>query len=195
MTKLKLTLLLLIIYTSINLQAQTPGTTLTQQHQDVVLRSGSWQGFKQIRQDKIDRFWRNIQDTLTRQKQLTREANAKVLSSAKTVDDAKAELQTAQQQLEEARSSVNEVSLLGIPLEKGTYNLIMWGLVLLLAAALTFAIYRSRSALTEAHYRTGLYNELSEEFQKYKVSANDKEKKLARELQTERNRIAEMTGR
>lgn len=196
MPKLKpILLLLLIIYTSLDLPAQTPGTTLSQQYQDVVVKSGSYQGFKEIRKEKLDLFWRNILDTLAREKQLKNEANAKIAGSAQSVTQSKAELDSLHRELEESRASVNRVSLLGIPMEKGTYNLLMWGLVLILAAALTFTIYRNKSALTEARYRTSLFNELSEEFQKYKISANDKEKKLARELQTERNRIAEITGR
>lgn len=195
MSRLIPTLLLLIIYTTVNVHAQTPGTSLAQQYQDVVVKSGSYQGFKEIRQDKLDLFWKNISDTLAKERQLKNEANAKIQGSAQTVSQAKAELESVQKQLEESKASVNQVSLLGIPMEKGTYSMFMWGLVGLLGAALAFAIYRSRSAVNEARYRTGLFNDLSEEFQKHKISANDKEKKLARELQTERNRVAEITGR
>lgn len=187
--------LLLIVYTTSNVLAQTPGTPLSQQYNDVVLRSGSYQGFKEIRQDKIDLFWKNIQDTLAKEKQLLNAANAKLISAGQEVIKAKVELENAQKELEQSKASVNQVNLLGIPLEKGTYSLVMWGLVIFLAAALTFAIYRNKSSLNEAQYRTTLFNEVSEEFQKYKVSANEKEKKLARELQTERNLIEEMKGR
>lgn len=195
MSRLIPTLLLLIIHTTVNVHAQTPGTSLTQQYQDVVVKSGSYQGFKEIRQDKLDLFWKNISDTLAKERQLKNEANAKIQGSAQTVSQAKAELESVQKQLEESKASVNQVSLLGIPMEKGTYSMFMWGLVGLLGAALAFAVYRSRSAVNEARYRTGLFNDLSEEFQKHKISANEKEKKLARELQTERNRLAELTER
>jgi hypothetical protein len=196
MTRLKLPLLLLlIIHTSFSVHAQKPGATLAQQYNDVVMRSGSYQGFKEIRQDKLDLFWKNISDTLAKERQLLTNANAKLLTNAQDVIKSKVELDNTQQELAGSRASVNQVSLLGIPLEKGTYSLMMWGLVLLLAAALTFAIYRNKSAANEARYRTELYNELAEEFQKHKVNANEKEKKLARELQTERNLIEEMKGR
>lgn len=195
MLRLKSTLLFLIICTTVNVQAQTPGTSLAQQYQDVVVRSGSYQGFKEIRQDKIELFWKNIQDTLTRERQLRNEANAKIQGSAQTVNQSKTELESVQKQLEESKASVNQVNLLGIPVDKGTYSMIMWGIVGLLTAGLVFAIYRSKSSVNEARYRSGLFNDLTEEFQKHKAAANEKEKKLARELQTERNRIAELTGR
>jgi len=195
MSKLKSILLLLIIYTTVHVHAQKPGTTLARQYQDVVMRSGSYQGFKEIRQDKLDLFWKNISDTLARERALKNEANARIQGSAQSVDQSKIELESVKKQLEESKASVNQINLLGMPMEKSTYSLVMWSIAVLLAAALTFAIYRSNSSLKETRYRTDLYNELSEEFQKHKVNANEKEKKLARELQTERNRIAELTGR
>lgn len=195
MSRLKSALLLLIIYTTLNVQAQQPGTTLSQQYQDVVMKSGSYQGFKEIRQDKLDLFWKNISDTLNKERAALAEAKAKLGSNDQAALSSKTELENARKELEQSKARVDQVSFLGMYLEKGTYNMIMWGLVLLLGAGLAFAIYRSSSSLKEARYRTGLYNDLSEEFQKHKANSNEKEKKLARELQTERNRIAEMTGR
>lgn len=195
MLRIKSTLLLLILYTTVNVQAQKPGTTLNQQYKDVIVRSGSYQNFKQIRKDKLDLFWKNIADTLARERQLRTQFDAKMAVSTQTVNQSKTELEAVQKQLEESKASVNQVNLVGIPLEKGTYSLVMWGLVTLLAAALAFAIYRTRTALTEARYRSGLFNDLTEEFQKHKMASNEKEKKLARELQTERNLIQEMKGR
>jgi hypothetical protein len=71
----------------------------------------------------------------------------------------------------------------------------MWGLVILLGAIAGIVIARSGRFKYEADYRIKLYNELEEEFKGYKSKANDKEKKLARELQTERNKVDELMGR
>jgi hypothetical protein len=71
----------------------------------------------------------------------------------------------------------------------------MWGLVIAFGLALLIVILRTGGAVREAKYRTKLYDELTEEFQAYKAKANEKEKKLARELQTERNKVDELMGR
>ena len=196
MSRLKSILLpLLIIYTTLNVQAQKPGTTLNQQYQDVIVRSGSYQNFKQIRKDKLDLFWKNITDTLAKEKAMLNEAKAKLSSNDQAVLASKTELENAKKEFSVSKARVDQISLLGLYIEKGTYNMLVWGLIFLLGAGLAFAIYRSSSSLKEARYRTGLYNDLTEDFQKHKVNANEKEKKLARELQTERNRLAELTGR
>ena len=46
-----------------------------------------------------------------------------------------------------------------------------------------------------AKYRTELYDEISNEYQSYKSRTNEKEKKLARELQDERNKLEEYKTR
>ena len=48
---------------------------------------------------------------------------------------------------------------------------------------------------TKQNTGTKLYSELEDEFKAYKTKAIDKEKKLARELQTERNKLDELLGR
>ena len=71
----------------------------------------------------------------------------------------------------------------------------LWGALLLLAAGLIFAISRMRSAVKEASYRSGLYEQLFLELCEHRSKANEREKKLARELQTARNRVEELTGK
>jgi len=60
---------------------------------------------------------------------------------------------------------------------------------------LAIIILRSAKHIHEAKYRSTLYDEISQEYQNYKVKANDKEKKLARELQDERNKLDELKNR
>ena len=194
-TTLKLQIItVLIIGISLNIRAQQPGTSLSKQYEDVVAKAGSYQGFKEIKEKKLQVLWKNVSDSLQSGRQLLQEAQAQLLKNGQTVKQSGAGLAAAQLELEQSEARVNQVSLLGIYFEKGNYNLIMWGLVLLLTGGLAFAIYLSKKSVKEAHYRIGLFNDLSEEFQRHKTNSNDREKKLARELQTERNTMAEFSG-
>ena len=123
------------------------------------------------------------------------EAEAKLIAQTKTAADLKGAVSEKDKSLAESTARVNSVNLLGIYIDKSVYNLIMWGLVIVLGATATIVIYRSGSHSREAKYRIDLYNELEEEFKTYKAKANEKEKKLARELQTERNKVDELMGR
>ena len=146
-------------------------------------------------QPLVAALFKNYNDTLhVTRKQLT-EAKATLAEQTKTIDTLKASASTKDQSLAQSKAKVDEVSLLGMPLSKSTYNLIMWGLVIGFGVIAAIVIARSGSHSREASYRIKLYNELEEEYKAYKTKANEKEKKLARELQTERNKNDELTGK
>ena len=193
-TKIQNILVLLIICISANSWAQQPGSSLAQQFNEVVTKASSYQGHKEIKDVKLQALWRNVTDSLQREKQFLNESKAKIVQNSQSIAGLKAELKQQKESLAEARSAVDEVSLVGIAVNKSTYNVLMWGLVFLLSGALAFAFWKAKSSVNEAAYRRGLFNDLSAEFQEHKVKAIEKEKKLARELQTERNRIAELSG-
>jgi len=146
-------------------------------------------------QDPIGAFHRAYMDTLNLERKKLREANNKLATQAKTIADLQSSVSTKDESLSQTQSKANSISFLGIPFSKATYNIMMWGLVLVLGGSLAAVIFLSASSRKEAVYRTQLHDELSGEFAAYKAKANEKEKKLARELQTERNKLDELLGR
>lgn len=143
-------------------------------------------------QPLVAALFKNYSDTLSATRKQLKDAKATVGEQAKTIDTLKSSSTGKDQSLAQAQAKVDEVSLLGMPINKGTYNLIMWGLVIGFGVIAAIVIARSGSHSREAKYRIKLYEELEEEYKAYKTKANDKEKKLARELQTERNKLDEL---
>jgi hypothetical protein len=136
-------------------------------------------------------MWKNYNDTLRSVRNELKAANGKIADQAKTTTGLQADVAAKEQAL----SQTDSISFLGIDFSKRTYNIVMWGLVLIIAIIAGVVIAQSGGHRKEATYRTTLYNELEEEFKTFKAKANEKEKKLARELQTERNKLDELTGR
>ncbi|MCC8424198.1 hypothetical protein [Mucilaginibacter sp. UR6-11] len=139
----------------------------------------------------VEAFWKNFTDTLRSNRAQLKNTQDKLAEQAKTISSLQAGVAAREQQL----TQTDSISFLGAEVTKTTYNIIMWGLVLLVGTIAAVVIARSGSSRKEAAYRTTLYNELEEEFKTFKAKANEKEKKLARELQTERNKVDELTGR
>ena len=142
-------------------------------------------------QPLISALWKNASDTLNANRAKLNASIKKIDAQNKNIDSLKTELSSQDQEL--ARK--DGVDLFGLVLPKTTYNLIVWGLVILLAIVAVVVIGRSAGYRREARYRMQLYTEQEEEFKTFKAKANDKEKKLARELQTERNKLDELLGR
>jgi len=142
-------------------------------------------------QPLISALWKNASDTLNVNRTKLNASLKKISIQSKTIDSLNAEITSK----DEAISKVDGIDIFGLLLSKTTYNLIVWGLVGLFGIIAAIVIARSGSFKREARYRIQLYSELEEEFKTYKSKANEKEKKLARELQTERNKLDELLGR
>lgn len=139
----------------------------------------------------VEAMWKSYSDTLRGVRNQLKAANNKATVQVKTLDSLQADVKAK----EEALAKTDSISFIGIDIAKNTYNMIMWGLVLIIGIIAAVVIARTGSYRKEAVYRTTLYNELEEEFKTFKAKANEKEKKLARELQTERNKLDELMGR
>lgn len=169
--------------------------SLNGQFQDILKKSKTLSGFKLINPARLNAFWRSVRDSIGTEKKKNSALSQKLQAQQTKIDQLQAEALQNKANLEQSEAAVNQVSLLGMPVDKTTYNTTMWGAVILLAAALVFAIFTASKNVREARYRHQLFDELSAEYHNFKVKANEKEKKLARELQTERNRLEELLNK
>jgi len=137
-------------------------------------------------------MWKTLSDTLAIKNKKIKDSTNKIVVQSKLIDSLKA---AAAQTVSDASEHKDEISFIGITLSVTLYNTIVWVLILGLGLTAIIVVVQSGSNRHEAKYRTRLYTELEDEFKAYKAKANDKEKKLARELQTERNKLDELLGR
>lgn len=185
----RIILVLLCINIHFDVLAQNPDSTLAQQYDEVVNQSGTYKIYKNIPKVKIEAFWKNITDSIKEQKLLIIQSLAKLEQSEARI----AELGDAIKEKESGLT--NKLDGLSAAFSSSSNATIPWILVLLLGSAFVFAILRTRAAVNEADNRSEVYNQLFEELREHRSKANEREKKLARELQDERNRLAELEGR
>ncbi|OKS84685.1 hypothetical protein [Mucilaginibacter polytrichastri] len=142
----------------------------------------------------LSAFYKSVTDTLGFERKKIKPLETSVAVLKDTIKSLHNQLTSQQQVVNESTTKVDNISLAGINMTKSAYNTLMWGLVIAFGAAAAFVIIRSGSYSREAKYRIKLYEDLDEEYKGYKAKANEKEKKLARELQTARNKLEELTG-
>ncbi|WP_367865454.1 hypothetical protein [Pedobacter sp. WC2423] len=169
--------------------------SLRGQYELMLAKSKTVSTYKLINPYRLSSFYKSVTDSIRKERNTYKTANAKVAEQAKTITELNNQIKGNENSLASSNSKVNEINFLGISFAKGTYNTIVWTLIIALALGFAFVTIRSAKNTHEAKYRTGLYEEISQEYQAYKVKANEKEKKLARELQDERNKLDEYRGR
>ena len=156
--------------------------TLAEQYVQVVVRSGSYKIYKNIKKAKIEEFWKNINDTLKYQKRLIQQSKSSPIQNDEIINAMQFKIDS----LEEVKSEVKSIS------GNNPVSIYLWLGLIILALALIFALIRTRVAVKEANYRIGLYDQLFEELREQRIKATEREKKLGRELQTERNRVEDL---
>ena len=190
---IKQAILFILLFSSITTFAQQTGSlSIDEQFKQITETSNNYQEYKVIKKTELQKLWKNTNDTI-KAKQL---AYAKTQNSTKekdlTIAQLKQNFDKKNAELTAAINANNEILLLGfIPLSKSSYNFMMCGIIILLIAAAGFFYFRSQYANRQASEKTALYNEVSEEYKTFKSKAHENEKKLARALQDERNKLAE----
>jgi hypothetical protein len=169
--------------------------SLKGQYESLLYRSKSYYGAKLIVPGRLTAFYQNVADSIRKERAGNKNALLKIKQQAKTIDTLNSQIKGNESSLASSNAKLDEISFLGIPFSKSAYNTIVWSIIIVLALALAFVVIRSAKNISEAKYRSELYEEVSKEYQTFKVKANEKEKKLARELQDERNKLDELKNR
>jgi len=197
MNKFILTILISCIF-SLHVSAQDStriDPSLKGQYELMLAKSKMLNGYKLMNPARLSAFYRSVNDTLRAQRNQLKTAQQKIAGQEKSITILNEEIKGKDSALASSNTKLDEISFAGIPFSKSTYNTIVWSLIVVLALLFAFVTVRSARNIQEAKYRTGLYEEISQEYQAYKVKANEKEKKLARELQDERNKLEELKSR
>ncbi|MBS1501027.1 MAG: hypothetical protein JST32_03125 [Bacteroidetes bacterium] len=169
--------------------AQLNDKTLGGQYQYLLSKAYNYQ------EPLIAAFWKNFNDTLKGVRERLNRASLVAADQKKEIDSLKASSASKDQSLSESNAKVDAISIFGIMMQKSAYNVLMFSLVGGLALVLVIVIITTAKYRNEARYRMNLYEEIEEEYKIFKAKANEKEIKLARELQTERNKLDELLGR
>jgi len=190
-----------VLLLNLNAQSQIPADSakaapgLRGQYEFMLSKSKTINGYKLINPGRLAGLWKSVADSLNTSRRQLGAVKLKLAEQEKTIASLKGQISGTETSLATSNAKLNEISFLGISFTKSNYNVIVWSLILVLAAALAIIILRSAKHIHEAKYRSSLYEEISQEYQSYKTKANDKEKKLARELQDERNKLDELKNR
>ncbi|SFG96124.1 hypothetical protein [Pedobacter insulae] len=169
--------------------------SLNGQYQFMLSRSKTVNGYKLINPARLASVWKSVTDTLRKEGIALADTKAKLAEQTRTVGSLQTKVSEKEAALNNSTVKADEISLLGFSFTKGNYHMIVWSIITVLAISLLAVIGRSSKNIQEAKHRTQLYDDVFNEYQAYKVKSNEQQRKLARELQDERNIVEELRGR
>lgn len=161
-----------------------------------VMKSGSqtYEDYKVIKGFILDGFWKITLDSMSKQQAMLKDANSEIAALKNEVLKIQNELKAHQASVEAITFESNHISVLGIPFGKGTFIFLSAALIAGLVIALFVILGRMKILNSGMKEKTLIAHTLTQEFEEYKRKALEKQTKLSRELQNERNKIGEQRG-
>ena len=144
--------------------------------------------FKVVRQPYLEAFMQNVTDTIANFSPAIARLEQEKAALQQQLDDNASEVSERDATIAELNAGRDSVSLLGMQIDKGTYSLIMWALVIGLLVGLLVALASTRIAAANNTELKRERDKLATELEESRKSRLTVEQGLRRQLQDEINR-------
>ena len=137
-----------------------------------------YENYRAIREDMFQKIKQNVSDTVLAAKNKITALNNKTVKLFISIDSLKTTLATTKTSLEEMTRTKNSIRVIGLEVNKPTYNKVMWTLLAGLIAALLmgFLVFRRNLSVTFSTKKE--FEELKNEFETYKKTSREAREKL-----------------
>jgi len=175
-----------------NAQTDSIGTNtpIQDEFSALIQESNNYQGYKVVDYDKLIELRNTTRNYIT-------ELKEEIVVQKNTVDQQNDEIQKLKSDLAATQEDFNRVSeekdalvFLGMPFTKGAYKTMMWGIVGVLIALLLIIFFRYKSSHAATRDAQQKLDETEKEFDAYRTKALEKEQRLGRMLQDEKNKAS-----
>lgn len=197
----RITLLLLLVACSLYTFAQKAvdptnsqgPQTIDEQFENVIKSSNSFEDYKVIKKYKINQLKENTNKHIIDLNNQIGTLNEKIEMQSKEISKLKASLSNTEITLEDTNKEKDSMKFFGSQMSKSSYNTMVWSIAGVLLLGLLFFIFRFKNSNILTKQAQKKLNEVEQDFEDYKRKALEKEQKLGRQLQDERNKLAKAT--
>jgi len=190
-------LLLIILTGSIAYSQPTQKSTedkslsLEQRFIEMKARSQTFKDYKVIKEDDLNRVWKITRDTLMKRNQELTDAKSQMAFFQEELETARNTMQVQQASINDVVYDSTHISVLGIPFSKGFFLLFVAAIVGSLLFVLSIFYGRMKMLNVLVKEKALISDSIAHELEDFKKKAMEKQTRLSRELQNERNKWVE----
>ena len=177
-------------------EKETPAeqpNTIDQQFTDMVESSNSFQDYKVVKKLQLSKLQQNTKDSIADLKTQIASIKEQIGVQESKINELNTSLGETQNTLDTTREEIDSINFLGIPMSKSGYKSLMWGVIGVLTLALLFFVYKYKGSNAHTQEANKKLSEVENEYEDYRKKALEKEQKLGRQLQDERNKLVKNT--
>lgn len=154
--------------------------------------SESYQDYRVIKEYIMDGVWKFAMDSLTKKTNQLTEANSKIKTLEAGIARANTDLRAKENSMNEIVFASTHINVFGKSFSKTAFLIICAATAAGLLFLIFFLLARMKIMQMFVAESKVVVASITHEFNEYKRNALDKEIKLSRELQTERNKLMEL---
>ncbi len=165
---------------------------LSSQYDYLKSNSETFNEYKVIKEVRLDEFWKTVADSVAGIKQSLATSNQTIDEQSEKLNNLQSTIDEKEAEMALADHAMTHISFLGIDFSKSTYiiiNVIIISTLILLIAVGYFQYTHNKNNALE---KIKSLADVEEKFEEFKKIAFEKQIRLNRELQTERNIVEEM---
>ena len=185
---------ILLFSLSASSQATDSIRPIASKFNNLIEASNTFKGYKVGDQEELTDLQKETYAYIQELKLQIEESDNAIQAQKENTADLEAKLASVNTQLEEVRAEKDAIEFLGMPFSKGAYKSLMWSIVGVLVLALALFVYRFKKGHSSTLEAKKRMLETEKEFEAFRAKALEKEQKLGRMLQDERNRHSQKVG-
>ncbi len=171
------------------------GQNLDQQFQSFIKGMIFYNNYYSAKDAYFQDFYGIAKDSLTNERKDLATAKNRIKTLKDTVSTLNKDIATLTQERDKARGNVANIEVFGGSMDKNAFSTLMFIIVVVLiaVAVILLMMFLRSNAVTQENKKK--FSDLDNEYNDFKQRSMDRETKLRRELQTERNKLDELTKR
>lgn len=173
-------------YSQTNPSSASP---IQEKFSDLIESSNDFKGYKVVDYEKLTDLQQNTEDRIESLKSEITDFQESIQTKEEKIAALEAELLSMQTQLKEVTAEKDAISFLGMPFDKSSYKTIMWSIVAILILALAYFVYRYKTSHFHTREAQKNLEATEKELEAFRIKALEKEQRLGRLLQDERNKL------
>ena len=152
-------------------------------------KSQSYGAYKVVKESVLDGVWKIAQDTIIAKEASIKQAQTNINKLKGELNKSIEAFKGKEKSMEEVLHSSTHISVIGIDFNKGTFITTVAVIIAGLLVMLGLVIGRMKLQSNSLSERNLAVSALTHEFDEYKQRAMERQTKLSRELQDERNKL------
>lgn len=166
--------------------------TLRERYLVMKMKSQNYQEYKVIKENILDGMWKIVLDTMTAKQAAIRKSQAEAKNLQAELNKNIETLKAKENSMNDIVFASTHIRVLGIDFDKGFFAGLFGAILVIAGLVLAGVLYSMRVLKKNLNEKEGLATAISSEYEDYKRKAMDKQTKLSRELQNERNKLQEL---